>query len=385
MVRGAGTSSRWEDRSGLLDWRAMPKRSAVLGMLVSAMCAGLALASNLAAQTLPFERLPASELAVMAPSERVMGAPGSMRIAITSCTAADEPNVRRRILDIAVQEWGYFGFPVVDETLIDDDRDRGRGLPRRFTWLDPAESARVAASIAGYWAATRDGGWILARQNDHWNGPEGIGARWRDPWSAAFISWVMCESGLGSDERFRRHIAHHVYIDQAIEARDDPDSAAAYAAYDVGELPLEPGDLVCRARRGAYRSIAERRRDLGVGVRSHCDIVVDVEPEHGRVLAIGGNVRGRVSLKFLPATFRTDGVEHVATSIGRGGRIVFAHLKLRAPSIEAGALAESATLRALSARTNGTFTVERLLAREQVAPGNAFDSAVQGGDVAASP
>lgn len=359
------------------------------------MCTGLALASGVAAQTLPFERLPASELAVTAPSERVTGEPGSMRIASTSCRTTDEADLRRRILDIAVQEWGYFGFHVVDETLIDDDdRDRGRGPPRRFTWLDPAESARVAASIAGYWAATRDGVWILARQNEHWNGPEGIAARWRDPWSAAFISWVMCESGLGSDERFRRHIAHHVYIDQAIEARDDPDSPAAYAAYDVGELPLEPGDLVCRARRGAYRSIAERRRDLGVGVRSHCDIVVDVEPEHGRVLAIGGNVRGRVSLKFLPATFTPRGGGHVATSIGRGRRIVFAHLKLRAPSIDAGAFASSATLRALSARSGGELTLERLLAAETAAagsafdvpaPGSAFDVPASGGAVAASP
>jgi len=354
-------------------------------MLASAMVAGLALVPDLSAQTLPFERLPSSQLAVMAPSERVTGEPGTMRITATSCTSTDVPDLRRRILDIAVQEWGYFGFHVVDETQIeDDDWDRGQAPPRRFVWLDPTESARVAASIAGYWAATRDGSWILARQNDHWNGPEGIGARWRDPWSAAFISWVMCESGLGSDDRFRRHIAHHVYIDQAIEARDDPDSAAAYAAYDVGELPLEPGDLVCRARRGAYRTIAERRRDLGVGVRSHCDIVVDVEPERGRVLAIGGNVRGRVSLKFLPATFAPRGDEHVATSIGRGRRVVFAHLKLRAPSIEADAFAESATLRELSARMDGAFTVERLLAREHSAPGTAFDGAAQSGS-AASP
>ena len=365
----------------------MRTRSATLGMLVSAMLAGLSLVPNLAAQPLPFERLPRAELPVTPPSERVNGEPGSMRITVTSCRSTDEPDLRRRILDIAVQEWGYFGFHVVDETLIDDDDwDRRRGgLPPRFVWLDPAESARVAASIAGYWAATRDGSWIVARQNEHWNGPEGIGARWRDPWSAAFISWVMCESGLGSDERFRRHIAHHVYIDQAIEARDDPDSAAAYVAHDVGELPLEPGDLVCRARRGAYRSIAERRRDLGVGVRSHCDIVVDVEPEHGRVLAIGGNVQGRVSLKFLPATFRSDGDDHVATSIGRGRRIVFAHLKLRAPSIEPDAFATSPTLRALSTRTDGAFTLDRLLAREADVSGTAFDGPVSGRSMAASP
>ena len=86
--------------------------------------------------------------------------------------------------------------------------------------LPPAEAARVAASIAGYWAVTPEGSWIVARQNDRWNGEDGIAARWNAPWSAAFVSWVMCEAGLGTNARFQRAIAHHAYIDQAIRARD---------------------------------------------------------------------------------------------------------------------------------------------------------------------
>ena len=353
---------------------------------MSAVCAGLVAALPTHAQLAPFERLPAAELAVMAPSARVVGEPGSMRIAPAPCPSTDEPGLRRRILEIAAQEWGYFGFHIVDETAIDDNdgRDRFRSSRRPFSWLDPAESARVAASIAGYWAVTRDGAWILERQNSHWNGPEGVAARWRDPWSAAFISWVMCESGLGSEDRFRHHIAHHVYIDQAIEARDDPASAAAFVAYDVGERPLEPGDMVCRARRGAYRSIAERRRDIGVGVRSHCDIVVGIEPERGRILAIGGNVRGRVSLKLLPAEFRPPGDDHVATSIGRGGRSVFAHLELRASSVEADAFEKTATLRAAAARGDQRVALEHTL---RGAPGASFDAPapLSSGPAAASP
>src|SRR5690606_11977831 len=219
----------------------------------------------------------------------------------------------------------------------------------------------------------------------HWNGPEGIAARWRDPWSAAFISWVMCESGLGSEERFRRHIAHHVYIDQAIEARDDPDSAAAFVAYDVGETAVEPGDMVCRARRAVYRTIAERRRALGVGVRSHCDIVVELEPENGRVLAIGGNVRGRVSLKLLPATFERARDEWIVTSIGRGRRVVFAHLKLRAPSVEAGALENTPTLRAFSETNGGRTALELAFALAAGAAPGAPETPLSGGAAVASP
>ena len=81
------------------------------------------------------------------------------------------------------------------------------------------------------------GDWILRRQNIVWNGPNGIAARWRDPWSAAFVSWVMCEGGFGDLNQFHRAIAHHVYIDQAIEARVT-DTNSAYIAHDVGELPI---------------------------------------------------------------------------------------------------------------------------------------------------
>jgi hypothetical protein len=361
----------------------MAARFLSFGILACSALAGLVLASGANAQTLWLDRLPVEQLAVTAPSERVIGEPGRMRIAAGDCPRSHDAGLRRRIVDILVQEWAFFGFNVVDQTVLDDDddgRDRRRGDSwRRFSWLDSAESARVAASIAGYWAATRDGSWILSRQNDVWNGSAGIGARWQDPWSAAFISWVMCESGLGSEDRFRRHIAHHVYIDQAIAARDDPDSTAAFVAHDVGELPLEPGDMVCRARRGAYRAIADRRPSIGDRVRSHCDIVVKVDAERTQVLAIGGNVQGRVSLKLLPATFEQRDAELLASSIGSGRRTIFAHLKLRAPTVEADALENTPTLRALSDQTGMSVALELRLV------GEAVETAFPSGSVLASP
>ncbi len=331
------------------------------------MLAAFALASAASAQTLQLDRLPREQLDVTPPSARVLGEPGRMRIAAGgACPAAADASLRRRIVDVVVQEWGFFGFNVVDETVVedddDDDRDRRRrGSWRRFSWLGEAESARVAGSIAGYWSVTADGGWILDRQNTVWNGPQGVGARWRDPWSAAFVSWVMCASGLDTEAEFRRHIAHYVYIDQAIEARDDPDSTAAYVAHDVGEREVEPGDMLCRIRRSAYRTIAERRRDIGVGVRSHCDIVVKVEAESDRVLAIGGNVRGTVSLKLLPAAFEQREGASVARWIGRGRDATFAHLKLRAAPVEAGAFESTPTLRALSRQGRSIEALEQRL------------------------
>jgi hypothetical protein len=313
----------------------------------------VALASPAAGQSLYFERLSTDEFPVKSPAERVDGEPGTMRVLETSCTASPMDNARQRIVDVAMQEWAYFGFSVADET-IREDRDslntfsgRSRRFGRGFSWMDAEQSARLADSIAGYWAITGEGPWILSRQNERWQG-SGVQTRWRDPWSAAFISWVMCESGLGDDSQFDRAIAHHTYIDQAIRARDQGASATAYVAYDVGEQRIEPGDLLCAARRPSYESLAERRRQLGSGIRSHCDIVVKVEPDRARVLAIGGNVRGSVSLKLLPAEFDGGGTgEASVRRVGNGRGNIFAHLKLRADPVDDDALRMSPTIQKL--------------------------------------
>ena len=314
------------------------------------------------AQAVAFERLAQADFDVLPPSGRVEGPPGEMRITERSCRIQAPADLRRRIVDIAVQEWGFFGFTVVDQTNIPDDEpprqnragpqnpSNEQNRPRRpRVWLDPDESARVAESIAGYWAITPDGNWILSRQNDMWNGYDGIASRWRDPWSAAFISWVMCEAGLGESSRFQRAIAHHSYIDQAIVARDTGDAEAAFVAYDIGEQPIEPGDMLCAARRPFYRTLDERRKQLGVGIRSHCDIVVKVEPDQNRILGVGGNVRGTVSLKLLPAEFGADAGASQVERIGRGRSQIFAHLKLRDAPVAGDPLRESPTLRRIGA------------------------------------
>ena len=331
------------------------------GLLLTLIAAATTASIGYAQQT-TFDRLPQNIFDVVPPSARVNGAPGTMAIQSTSCRTLPTAGARRRIVDVAVQEWAFFGFNVVDQTAIETvDRSAPRSR-RRWRRLSPAESARVASSIAGYWTVTPEGGWILDAQNAAWTGTSGIGARWRYPWSAAFISWVMCESGLGDATRFQRAVAHHVYIDQAIRGRAAGVPSAAFAAYDIGESEITPGDLLCSARRPAYRSIAERRSQLGQGARTHCDIVVKLDPSHNRILAIGGNVRASVSLKLLPAARGAGGYLRPLT----GARRMFAHLKLVAgpiepiEAIEKDALDRTPTIRALSCGT-GPQTQTRLV------------------------
>jgi hypothetical protein len=159
----------------------------------------------------------------------------------------------------------------------------------------------------------------------------------------------MCESGLSASDQFQRAIAHHVYIDQAIRARDGGAAEAAFVAYDPGDAVIEPGDLLCTSRRPAYRNLAERRRQMGEGARTHCDIVIKIDGAGQRIFTIGGNVRRSVSMKALPAVRDVKkNLRPIDQSAPGRARPFFAHLKLRGKSIEANAFDNSPTIKALA-------------------------------------
>ena len=324
--------------------------------------AGALLLSTLAiAQSSHLERLSDDQLDVVPPSARVTGVVGNLELRDTRCRPRSNEPLRQRIVDVAAQEWGFFGFSVVDQTRVDgqDEQPVRRGR-RRWPRLSASEYVRLADSIAGYWTVTPEGGWIIENQNGRWDG-SASSARWRYPWSAAFVSWVMCESGLAESTRFQRAVAHHTYIDQAIRPADDG-APAAFTAHDIGDAPILPGDLLCSGRRPAYRSLAERRRQMGEGARTHCDVVVALDEARGRILTIGGNVRGTVSLKLMPAVRDPD----VGLRPGGGTRPLFAHLRLRAEPTGPDALAESPTLQVL--RCLGGPSQARLAANHVVLP-----------------
>ncbi len=233
-------------------------------------------------------------------------------------------NLRQSISELALQEWAYFGFNFVDE--FSEEYSEPIGLNRAGAgrdWLDAKTAERVTSSIAGYWASTKDGSWIVQEQNISWL-VDIDNYDWDAPWSASFISWIICELGL-TEEEFSRSIAHHHYIDQAIRDRlNGENTPSAYRAYRVGEKPLNAGDLLCRARRSQYLALEERISDLGIPARTHCDILISIEDNYA--LVIGGNIRDAVSLKRIPLERLANGN---ILSIGSPYRKIFVHLSLK--------------------------------------------------------
>lgn len=106
------------------------------------------------------------------------------------------------------------------------------------------------------------------------------------PWSAAFISFVVRRAGYAG---FRFAAAHARYIHDSI-VRRQRNEASPFWGFRITEHKPALGDMVCRWR-AVPRSFddAARRDDF----KSHCDIVVQLGD--GSVNTIGGNVANSVS------------------------------------------------------------------------------------------
>lgn len=231
--------------------------------------------------------------------------------------AATDAGLRQRIVSLAAREWEAFHFPVLDIAsaglpLVPRIQSQGSGARGRAIVPDainpPLDASQERAlrlglveddgdaieRIGGYWAAT-PGQSAVAMQNVIWGKGGWPGAGWALPWSAAFISWTMCEAGL-TRAQFARASTHWAYL----TAMFDTPSQSAFTPAPLSTR-VAPGDLVCagRAENKDIVTLEEARRAAAQGALMHCDIVVGLLPD--RALLIGGNVMNAIALTVAPA------------------------------------------------------------------------------------
>lgn len=115
-----------------------------------------------------------------------------------------------------------------------------------------------------------------------------------EPWSAAFISFVVRRAGY---ERFMFSGAHARYIRDAKAKRQAGDASAPFWLFRLGEHKPQVGDLIC-ARRQEGVSFDH----LPETFLSHCDVVMEVREQEREVRVLGGNVAQSVSM----TTFQLD-------------------------------------------------------------------------------
>jgi hypothetical protein len=132
-------------------------------------------------------------------------------------------------------------------------------------------------------------------------------------WSAAFISYVIRQSGVGADA-FPFANAHRVYIyDAFATSAAEPAKGAGDRLYRACPLTTKPrvGDLICAQREPGLadatdEAVRERiRSELNGGAdarsirRTHCEVVAYIDARARKAYTIGGNVNQAVTARKL--------------------------------------------------------------------------------------
>jgi len=183
---------------------------------------------------------------------------------------ASKPGVRRAMISRANREWEFFGRQTV---IMKGSKE---SIPNVGAWED--DNFRYSNRINTYWRAVGK-----SRLS---------GADCQQPWSAAFIGWVMSGAGV-PESQLRRSPAHWIYLASAIDQASYP--GRYFVPRRITDYSPNPGDLICAYRNNSRPSSSggyTSARGLN-GRPTHCDLAVK---KSGRTLeAIGGNVRNSVS------------------------------------------------------------------------------------------
>lgn len=157
-------------------------------------------------------------------------------------------------------------------------------------------------------------------------------AVWQDkhPWSAAFISWVMCHAGAGST--FNYSAAHYTYVRQAMLNNDNAVTTSPFWAYPINKVAPQPGDLVCKARTSKSNPTPATWATLKNRVWPlHCDVVTST-PKQGFITVVGGNVgvRGGVPGMGVTVGKKTLPVQPDGKLVPGGDRLLVVRCRGRA-------------------------------------------------------
>ena len=134
------------------------------------------------------------------------------------------------------------------------------------------------------------------------------------PWSAAFVSYVIRQSGVAANA-FQFANAHRAYIYDAFAASAAELTNEAgdrlYRACPVTTTRPRAGDLICQQREPALadasdEAVRERiRAELGGSTdarsvrRTHCEVVASIDARARKMYTIGGNVNQAVTARKL--------------------------------------------------------------------------------------
>lgn len=217
-----------------------------------------------------------------------------LAILVTACGSyerGDSFNDRapnNRIAATAWREWTKFGR----STIVYGGQAKANGYVNRTGVTERSEP--LASRISEYWGSCGH--------------PEYSGRTASRPWSAAFVSWVMANSGV-SRRDFPPAGRHGSYLADLYERQN----SGGFRLHTPYAYAPKAGDLICAGTAGASwaNSSGRTAKNRIDKTAAHCDVVVDVRG--GYVHAVGGNVKNAVTMSLYP----TDGGGRLAPISGR--------------------------------------------------------------------
>jgi hypothetical protein len=193
-----------------------------------------------------------------------------------------DPALKQALIARATREWEFFGR----QTVVFKGSEES--IPHVGAWED--DDAGYSGRVNAYWRAAGK--------------PNLDGMDCRQPWSAAFVSYLMQGAGV-PEGQFTRAPAHWIYLASLIDQSDYP--GRFFVPRRIQDYSPNPGDLVCASRGSSRPSSFDGYTSSWAleGANTHCDLVV---AKNGQGLeVIGGNVRNSVS----KSTFELDTQGHL--------------------------------------------------------------------------
>lgn len=157
------------------------------------------------------------------------------------CAEHKKNNLRLELVQAARREWVRFGSRAID---VSGERGPARFLRYRFPEMPSGRQAAdqgLLLRIGNYWAVVPTGLQAIDMQNRIWHSRQDSG--WEPHWSAAFISWLMCESEV-SVAGFKRSALHWEYVQFAKQ-----NAGTIYRFSLPGSFLPHSGDISCLDRR----------------------------------------------------------------------------------------------------------------------------------------
>ena len=208
---------------------------------------------------------------------------GLLTLSFLVITGATKAQIfQEKVAENAVKEWQNFhNPPIVVRAKADTEIRRDTGTAER-----PLEYAQCNI-VNRYWRSVQTpprGDFCRLPQiaNKNQGGWDNY------PWSAAFISFIMEQSGAG--DQFKYSVRHATYIVDTVRNRDNPH--ASFRGYPIDWIRPSVGDLIC-APRGKNAGLTYPQIIDQGDFESPCDIVV--AKNNNQLEVIGGNVGDSVA------------------------------------------------------------------------------------------